>query len=197
VTDTEHGGNGQQWVAGLIAGSASVFDAVFSAFQRRLFNYVVRMTKQRELAEDVVQDTFIRLAHHASRLRTDTNLRAWLFTVAHRLVISHARAQKVRLALTQDFMPAGNATTPFASPTEAMTQSQTQLAIERALLALPTAYREVAVLVGVEQVAIAEAATILGISNEAVRQRLSRARKLLADQLRDVIDGTEQHGSHS
>ncbi len=177
---------GARWVPGLIAGEAAAFDGAFVAFQRRVFAYVVRMTKQRELAEDIVQETFVRLAHHATRLRADTNLRAWLFTVAHRLVISHVRAAAVRSAMTNDLMarattsPSSN---PFASPMEAVSESRTQAAIERGIAALPENYREVVVLVAIEQLELAEAAEILGLSNEAVRQRLSRARRMLAEHL--------------
>ncbi|HPH67030.1 MAG TPA: RNA polymerase sigma factor [Kofleriaceae bacterium] len=177
---------GLRWVPGLIAGEAAAFDGAFVAFQRRVFAYVVRMTKQRELAEDIVQETFVRLAHHATRLRLDTNLRAWLFAVAHRLVISHVRAAAVRSAMTNDLMaratfgPPGN---PFASPMEAVAESRTQAAIERGIAALPETYREVVVLVAIEQLELTDVAQILGLSNEAVRQRLSRARRLLAEHL--------------
>lgn len=182
--------NGSDWVPGLIAGQPAAFDGAFLAFRRRVFAYVVRMTKQRELAEDIVQETFVRLAHHAARLRTDTNLRAWLFTVAHRLVISHMRAANVRRAMTSDLMSGdvmagAHAVTPFSSPMEAVSESRTQVAIERAISALPESYREVVVLVAIEQVSLAEAAQILGLSNEAIRQRLSRARRILAEQLQE------------
>ncbi len=182
--------NGAAWVPGLIAGHPAAFDGAFLAFRRRVFAYVVRMTKQRELTDDIVQETFIRLAHHASRLRVDTNLRAWLFTVAHRLVISHVRAAKVRHAMTSDLMSAdvlasAHAATPFSSPMEAVSESRTQVAIERAISALPDSYREVVVLIAIEQVSLTEAAQILELSNEAVRQRLSRARRMLAEQLQE------------
>lgn len=182
--------NGASWVPGLIAGQAAAFDGAFLAFRRRVFAYVVRMTKQRELAEDIVQETFVRLAHNASRLRVDTNLRAWLFTVAHRLVVSHIRAAKVRRAMTSDLMSSdilasAHAASPFASPMEAVSESRTQVAIERAISALPDSYREVVVLIAIEQVSLAEAAQILGLSNEAIRQRLSRARRILAEQLQE------------
>lgn len=189
-TDTHPDNNGASWVPGLIAGQAAAFDGAFLAFRRRVFAYVVRMTKQRELAEDIVQETFVRLAHNASRLRVDTNLRAWLFTVAHRLVVSHVRAANVRRAMTSDLMSGdllagAHAATPFSSPMEAVSESRTQVAIERAISALPDSYREVVVLIAIEQVSLAEAAQILGLSNEAIRQRLSRARRILAEQLQE------------
>ncbi|MBP9085667.1 MAG: RNA polymerase sigma factor [Kofleriaceae bacterium] len=196
LTDNAHSSNGAGWVPGLIARQPAAFDGAFLEFQRRVFAYVVRMTKQRELAEDIVQETFVRLAHHAARLRVDTNLRAWLFTVAHRLVISHLRAANVRQAMTSDLMSGellahAHAATPFSSPMEAVSESRTQVAIERAISALPVNYREVVVLVAIEQVSITETAQILGVSNDAVRQRLSRARRILAAQLQ-VFDATDE-----
>lgn len=128
----------------------------------------------------------MRLAQHATKLTPDTRLAAWLFTVAHRLVISWGRARAVRAQLAGDLPHngrEGDAPAPDRSPLEAVADSQTQLAIERAFAALPPAYREVALLVGIEGLAPAEVADILGIRPDAVRQRLARARQQLADGL--------------
>jgi hypothetical protein len=89
----------------------------------------------------------MRLATHAKLLAADTRLAAWLFTVAHRLVISWARAQQVRAQLAGD-LPAREPADDGRSPLEALADSQAQLALERAFATLPTAYREVALLVG-------------------------------------------------
>jgi RNA polymerase sigma factor (sigma-70 family) len=170
------------WCDGLRRGEAAAFDAVFAAYRRRLYGYLVRMTRRRDVAEDILQETFLRLAQHAKRLDAETRLGAWLFTVAHRLVVSWARANTVRMQLAGDLPRAEPAHTE-RSPLEALADSQTQLAIERALAALPEAYREVALLVGIEGMSAGEVAEILGLRADAVRQRLSRARTLLADLL--------------
>lgn len=170
------------WCDGLRRGDAAAFDAVFAAYRRRLYGYLLRMTRRRDVAEDLLQETFMRLAEHAKRLTEDTRLDAWLFTVAHRLLVSWARAQAVRAQLAGDFPrrePAGN----DRSPLEAVCDSQAQLALERGFAALPPAYREVALLVGIEGLQPSEVADILGIRADAVRQRLARARAQLADLL--------------
>lgn len=167
------------WTAGLRRGEPAAFDAVFAAFRRRLFGYLVRMTRRRDVAEDLLQETFLRLAQHAPRLAADTRLAAWLFTVAHRLVVSWARAQAVRDQLAGD-LPHGST---IGSPLEALADSQAQLALERAFASLAPSYREVALLVGVEGLAPAEVAQILGLKPDAVRQRLARARAQLAEAL--------------
>ena len=166
------------WVDELRRGEPAAFDRAFAAYRGRMYAYLVRMTRRRDVAEDLLQETFLRLAQHARRLAPDTRLRAWLFTVAHRLVISWARAQSVRAQLAGD-LP-GEPPSEARSPLEAIADSQAQLALERAFAALPAAYREVALLVGVEGMQPAEVAVVLGHTPEAIRQRLSRARTQLA-----------------
>jgi len=166
------------WVTGLRRGEPAAFDAVFAAYRKRVYGYLVRMTRRRDVAEDLLQETFIRLAQHGKKLADDTRLGAWLFTVAHRLVISWARAQQVRVQLAGD-LPA-ESISPDRSPHDALADSQAQSALERAFAALPPAYREVALLVGIEGMQPAEVADILGLRADAVRQRLARARAQLA-----------------
>jgi len=173
------------WLAGLRRGDASAFDAVFAAYRRRLYGYLVRMTRRRDVAEDLLQETFLRLAQHAKRLTDDTRLGAWLFTVAHRLVQSWGRAQAVRAQLAGD-LPAQEPAGSERSPLEAVADSQTQLALERAFAALAPAHREVALLVGIEGMQPSEVAEILGLRADAVRQRLARARAQLAELLQEV-----------
>jgi RNA polymerase sigma factor (sigma-70 family) len=167
------------WVDGLRRGEAASFDSVFAAYRRRLYAYLVRMTRRRDIAEDLLQETFLRLAQTSRQLAADTRLGAWLFTVAHRLFVSWTRAQGVRAQLAGD-LPAREPANQDRSPLEALADSQAQLALERAFAGLAPAYREVALLVGVEGMQPTEAAQVLGQSPEAVRQRLSRARTQLA-----------------
>ena len=159
---------------------------MFAGYRRRLYSHLVRMTRRRDVAEDLLQETFLRLAQHARKLAPDTRLGAWLFTVAHRLVVSWARAQAVRMQLAGDLPahePAGGERTPH----EVLADSQAQAALERAFAQLAPAHREVALLVGVEGLTPNEVAAILGHKPDAVRQRLARARTQLADALGDHV----------
>jgi len=171
----------RRWVDGLLRGDAAAFDAVFGAYRARVFGYLARMTGRRDLAEDLTQDVFLRLARAARGLRPDTRLRGWLFTVAHNVLVSHARAARVTAALASELAerPTAGGPTPF----EAVADSATQLRVERALARLPIASREVILLVAIEGLSAADAGAALGLTPEAVRQRLSRARALLAPAL--------------
>lgn len=169
------------WVAGLRAGQTAAFDATFAAYRARVFGYLARMTGRRDLAEDLTQDTFLRLARAARDLRPDTRLRSWLFAVAHNVLVSHARAARVTAALASELAEQDAPTSP--TPFQAVAETATQLRVERALALLPPAYREVILLVAIEGLPAAEAGAALGLSPEAVRQRLSRARAMLTPAL--------------
>lgn len=175
-------GDEPSWVDGLRRGDPAAFDQVFAAYRRRLYGYLVRMTRRRDTAEDLLQETFLRLAQHATRLAAETRLGPWLFTVAHRLVVSWARARAVRDQLAGD-LPRREVAHDHRSPLEAIADSQAQLALEQALATLAPSYREVALLVGVEGLSPTEVAGILGCRPDAVRQRLARARTQLAEAL--------------
>jgi RNA polymerase sigma-70 factor (ECF subfamily) len=133
------------------------------------------------LAEDLLQETWMRLAQHVPTLKEDTALGAWLFTVASNLARSQRRWQLVDLQRLQHllFRPRGAPVTPL----EAMAASEEQRALERALAALSTSDRELLLLVGVESFTPSQAAAVLGLRPDAVRQRLLRARARLASLL--------------
>jgi RNA polymerase sigma-70 factor (ECF subfamily) len=156
-------------------------DAVFDAWNARLNGWLRRMGASAEVAEELVQEAFVRLVRHAPRLADDTRLGAWLFTVTRNLWISHRRwawIDGTRL-LELAWGPRGGTT----SPADAYAASEAQKRVERAVAALPDPQREVFLLVVGEGLDPAEAAGVLGITPEAARQRLARARRAVEEVL--------------
>jgi RNA polymerase sigma factor (sigma-70 family) len=173
-------------VARLRVGDAAAFDLVHDQFNGRLFNFLARLTRRREVAEDLLEETWLRLVARAPSLRPDTRLGPWLFTVARNLHVSYRRSR-----LLEDSHAAGLiGLWPFGSsrpsPFDSAAGTEAGRRIEAALAALPVAHREALLLVGVEGMRPAEAAQVCGITSEAMRQRLSRARALLARRLDDL-----------
>jgi len=170
----------QPLVQALAAGDGAAFDAVYEEHRARLYSWLVRMTRDRTVAEELLQETFLRLARHAARLRQDTNLRAWLFTVARNLARSHRRWAWLDAARLLTFRD------PVASAPDARDlaeASETQRRVEQALADLPPSSREVLLLVVYEGLEPSEAADVLGIRPDALRQRLARARAQLTARL--------------
>ncbi len=175
-----------QLVARLRAGDAAAFDEVYAAYNRRLFTFLARLSGSRDVAEDLVEETWLRLVAHRDRLQPDTRFGPWLFTVARNLYLSYRRSRMLEDTFRPDATDSWPNAGLFRSPFEETATTEFERQVETALAELPLAHREVLLLVGVEGLRPAEAAAVCGVSPEALRQRLSRARALLAERLEDA-----------
>jgi RNA polymerase sigma-70 factor (ECF subfamily) len=174
-----------QLVGRLRTGDPAAFDAVHEAFNGRLYNFLARLSSQRDVAEDLLEETWLRLVKHARRLRPDTRLGAWLFTVARHLHASYCRSRLLEDSHSTSLMGLWPHGRPGPSPLEAAEASETEQRLATALASLPLASREALLLVIIEGLRHSEAAEICGVTTEAMRQRVSRARALLARRLTD------------
>jgi RNA polymerase sigma-70 factor (ECF subfamily) len=171
---------GSSVVQRLRAGDRAAFDEVYVAYNDRLFTFLVRLSCRRDIAEDLVEETWLRLVTHATRLRPETTLGPWLFTVARNLYRSYLRSRALEDTSSAGLIGLWPYGGPRSSPFEVTAASELQRRIERALTSLPAASREVLLLVGSSGLSSAEAASVCRISPEALRQRLSRARVQLS-----------------
>lgn len=172
-------------VARLRDGDPDAFDEVHAAFNQRLFTFLVRLARHREVAEDLLEETWLRAVKHLRRLEPDTSLGAWLFTVARNLHVSYRRSRVLEDAVGESLIGLWPSGPSQPSPFEETAASEFERRLERALADLPTASREVLLLVGVAGLDQADAADACGITPQALRQRLHRAREALAKALAD------------
>ncbi len=170
-------------VSRLRAADTAAFDEVYAAFNARLFNFLARLSGSREAAEDLLEETWLRFVRQAHRLRPDTRLAPWLFTVARNLHVSYRRSRVLEDSHAAGLMGLWPSGSPVPSPFESTAADETGRRLEEALGALPVTSREALLLVAVEGQSPSEAARVCGISPEAMRQRLSRARAMLAKKL--------------
>jgi RNA polymerase sigma-70 factor (ECF subfamily) len=172
----------------LRGGDAAAFDAIYAAFNARLFTFLARLARSRDVAEDLLAETWLRLVAHGSSLRADTQLAPWLFTVARNLYASYCRSRLIEATYSAEAIALWPTMGRSLSPFEATAANEVQRRLEIALAQLPASYREALLLVGGEGLRPAEAAAVCGVSPEAMRQRLSRARAALAERLEALND---------
>jgi RNA polymerase sigma-70 factor (ECF subfamily) len=174
------------------AGDAAAFEEVHAAFNTRLFTFLVRLSRRRDVAEDLLEDTWLRLVSRAHSLRSDTRLGPWLFTVARNRYFSYCRSRLLEASHATDLMGLWPSPSRVTSPFEDAAASEIERRIESALASLPATYREVLLLVGVEGLQPIDVAAICGVTPATLRQRLHRARDLLARRLdrRAELTGT-------
>lgn len=153
------------------------FDQAYASYGSRLYSFLYRLVgrHERHLAEDFLQQTFLRLAEYGPELRADSDLRAWLYTVARNSFLGHLRsrpdsADHPNLELIADY--------------SADTEARLLLGdVEQALDQLRVEDRELLLLVGVEGLQPQAVARMLDVDPVTLRKRLARARQRLLHEL--------------
>lgn len=158
----------------------AAFDEIFERFRARLFSFLLRISRRRDVAEDLLQETWIRLATRAETLREGTNLQAWLFTVARNLYLSHRRSARTGTRWIKELLTRSSESLSNEKAYEAVALDETEMALERALERLPVHYREVLLLVAVEEMTCSQGAQVCSLDPRTFRKRLSRGRRMLA-----------------
>jgi RNA polymerase sigma-70 factor (ECF subfamily) len=164
-------------------GDAIAFDTVYAELNRQLYTFLVRLTRRRDVADDLLEETWLRLVKHAGRLRPDTRLGPWLFTVARNLYVSYLRSRLLEDSAMSSGLALWPVATAHASPFEATAANELERRVERALASLPVASREVLLLVWVAGLDPSDAADVCGVTPQTLRQRLHRARMALTQAL--------------
>src|SRR6478672_9687066 len=139
-----------QLVGRLRTGDPAAFDAVHEAFNARLYNFLARLSRRPDVAEDLLEETWLRLVKHAGRLRPDTRLGPWLFTVARHLHASYCRSRFLEDSHAGGLTGLWPHGRREPSPFEALESDRTSQRVGAALASLPLAYREALLLVAVE-----------------------------------------------
>jgi RNA polymerase sigma-70 factor (ECF subfamily) len=166
-------------VARLKAGDAAAFEAIYEAFRPRLFSFLARLSRRRDVAEDLLEETWLRLVTRAGDLTDDTRLGPWLFTVARNLFASWCRHRAVDEDRIFDLALSWPGALPRESPFESAARGETERRLEAAFARLPSKDREVLLLVVGEELSPSRRQPC-SASPGAVRKRLQRARERLA-----------------
>ncbi|MBM4366385.1 MAG: sigma-70 family RNA polymerase sigma factor [Deltaproteobacteria bacterium] len=156
-------------------GSEDAYGALFERYRAPLYGFSMRMTRHRETADDVFQETFLRVYRARSTWsHQDGSFRSWLFRIAVNTIRDRARAAARRPeVLGDDWEPAYQ-----GAPDD-------RIALERALAALPDNLRDAFLLGAVAGLDHNEVAGALGVSPDNARARISRARSRLRELLEE------------
>lgn len=167
-------------VARLKTGDGAAFDELHAAFNTRLFNFLARLCRHRDVAEDLLYETWLRVVDVLPRLNDDTRLGPFLFTIARNLHISYCRSRSIEDGHAPALLGLWPSGSPTPSPFDQTVARETGRRLDEALASLPALYREALLLIAVEELKPADAAVVCGITPEAMRQRISRARAMLS-----------------
>jgi len=152
-----------------------------------LYGYAVTLARNRAEAEDLVQETYLRAISAFERLRPDSNLKSWLFTILRNIRLNQLRDGLGKWRVAEMDEPDGGARdfvdTSSKDPLFLYLAKLRQADVRKAIEGLPAVYREVVVLREFEELSYEEIAQVLDCPPGTVMSRLSRARERLKEML--------------
>ncbi len=168
----------------LLAGDSDAFDRFVERFRSRVFQYSFLMCGQREDAEEVAQETLLKVFEKIDQLREPEHVKPWVFQIAKNACLMMRRksifAPREEVSLDQ---PGPQVPDSSAGPDQALLQRELHDRLTAAIRELPQIYRAVFLLREVEELSTDETAKILELSTDVVKTRLLRARRMLRDKL--------------
>lgn len=188
---------------GLAAGEAGAFERFVEHFRAKIFNYSWMMCGQREDAEEVSQETLMRVFEKFSELREPERVRPWVFRIAKNACLTKRRRSQFAPEAHQEIsldslMPARSGDGDGLKieiadwsrlPEDEAMRAELKQELRRAIGNLPEIYRAVILLRDVEELSTQEAAQILDVSEDVVKTRLHRARLAVRKDLDSRLRG--------
>ena len=146
----------------------------------RLYNFACWLTQDRQEAEDLVQETYVKALKGFSSFQPGTNFRAWIYKILRNTFLTSRTGLKATATVQLDLEGEDEALpTMKETPESILVQRSDWQLMQQALEQLPVAFREVLVLCEVEEMSYQEIAATLAIPMGTVMSRLSRARRAL------------------
>jgi RNA polymerase sigma-70 factor, ECF subfamily len=181
-------------MACLVGGHDAALNDLMNRHATGVFHFLYRMLGNEDDANDLAQETFVRVFQHRASFKPNAKFSTWLYTIAGNLARNHHRwrSRHPNVALetvSQEPNQSLGHRLPAveATPSEAVMKEERSQAVRAAVAALPEDLREAIILAEWQDLSIAEAAAILKTTPKAVESRLYRARILLREKLRNWL----------
>jgi RNA polymerase sigma-70 factor (ECF subfamily) len=174
-------------------GDRDALEELLARHQSQVYRFGLKMCRNPEDAEDVLQDTLLAMARSVRDFRGASSISTWLYTIARSYCIKRRRKSKFAPVETHSLDTSGAIdkallAAPGKAPDDAAADEEVRRALERAIGVLEPKYREVLLLRDEEGLTAPEVAEVLGISVQAVKSRLHRARLQVRERIAPLLD---------
>ena len=182
-------------VTSYLGGASRAFDLLVERYQSRLLNFVYRTVGDRERAEDLVQEVFVRVYRHLARFDRSKKFSTWIYTIASNLAKNELRNRARNPLVLFQTMTSGwedeerplEFEDPAARPDDAFERRHLRELVDAAVRRLPVHHRQVFVLREIEGCSYEEIAEMTKCNLGTVKSRLNRARSAFAEIVGPVI----------
>jgi len=172
----------------------ATFEELAMPLFEQLYNFAHWLSKNREEAEDLVQETYAKALRGFSSYQPGTNFRAWMYRILRNTFLTSRTGLKATMTVPLETDDDGPVVVVADSqtPESILLDRSNQQVLQDALQQLPLHYREVLLLCEVEEMSYQEIAETLGIPAGTVMSRLSRARSALRGLVREKLQGVQK-----
>ncbi len=176
-------------VAAAKSGDASAFEELVTRYERKIFRLTMNITRNREDAEDAMQDAFMKAYSHLNTFQEDSRFYTWLVRIAANEALMRLRKRRPNQVSLDEPIEGDDDLMPREvedwrpSPEKRYAQSEMHGILNQVIDQLEPAFRVIFVLRDVEELSTEETAAVVGISVAAVKSRLLRARLKLRQKL--------------
>ena len=175
--------NEERHVAALKEGSREAFTMLYNLYADRLYSFALVQTKSKQMAEDVVQDTFLKLWNNRTNLNCYGNVQALVFTMARNLIIDAFRRQVANIDI-EAYFNLHEALPSTASPEESLYFNETKEHLEQAKAKLSNKECKIYEMSREQDMPIKKIAQTLNLSPQTVKNYLTSTLKVFRSQLR-------------
>lgn len=187
---TTHDYTDEELMARFQGGNESAYLEIVARFKDRLFNFTYRFVNDADLAEDLVQDTLIKVYTHRHSYREIARFSTWVYTIAGNLARTELRKKKRRATFSMSTIGMGDKDYEIPSedesPTKDLESAQMEESIRLALAQLPLHFRTVIILRDVQELSYDEISKIMRIPLGTVKSRVNRARLRMQELLKSM-----------
>ena len=169
------------WVAQALRGDQQAFAHLVDTYQAPVYNLCYRMLGSAPEAEDAAQETFVRMYKHLRAYDPQQKLSSWILAVASHYCIDRLRRRRIKWLSLDDILPTLSMTTGAVPPEVTAIEHESCSEVRDLLQTLPAAHRLVIVLRYWYDLSYAEIAQVVGTTESAIKSRLHRARKTMAE----------------
>ncbi|RIE01672.1 RNA polymerase sigma factor [Cohnella faecalis] len=162
----------------------AIFDELMMTYGKDVWNYAYFMTKRRDLADDIVQDVFLKVYGHMDIFHGGTSVKSWLLTITRNTALDYLKTAWIRRV---QLFPDRFRTETHLSAENEWFGNEEKRRIWKLVLELPRKQREVLLLATHYQMPMKEISDLLGLSEGTVKSRLYRARQAVGKQLADGV----------
>jgi RNA polymerase sigma-70 factor (ECF subfamily) len=173
----------KRWLQEARQGDEEAFSRIVEAFQRPVFTLCYRMLGERTQAEDAAQETFLRAFLNLKRYDMERPFITWLLSIASNHCIDRLRRRRLRLVPLEEAGIEAQIADAAPGPESALAQSEQERELHQSLLRLAHKDRAAVVLHYWHGLSLAEVGETLSLTPSAVKSRLHRARRQMAEHL--------------